>query len=117
MSRLKSEIWVAAWLRTCAVAGAPAVLRQRGAAEAGAIFIKVDWLDGASSAYGPAFQGDYDADALERKFRRLHRDEKIPSLDAEDILARQNTFDPDLWIVEVEDRQGRPFADIVGDPA
>src|SRR5438552_3762380 len=38
--RIRSAIWVAAYLRRCQVEGAPAVLRRRGAEEAGAIFIK-----------------------------------------------------------------------------
>jgi secondary thiamine-phosphate synthase enzyme len=44
--RLKSAIWAAAYIRRCQVEGAFAVLRKRGAEEAGAIFIKVDRLDG-----------------------------------------------------------------------
>ena len=58
--RLKSGIWVAAYLRRCAVEGAAAVLRRRGAEEAGAIFIKVDRLDGTADIYGPAPQSAFD---------------------------------------------------------
>ena len=54
--RLKSAIWVAAYMRRCHVEGAFAVLRRRGAEEAGAIFIKVDRLDGTADLYGPAPQ-------------------------------------------------------------
>ena len=115
MTRLKTEIWVAAWIRICAAAGASAYLRRRGNAEAGAIILKVDWLDGNSAVYGPALQGDYGAGMLERKFRRLHRALVIPSADAETLLIREQSFDPDVWIVEVEDRQGRVFADVVAD--
>ena len=43
--RLKSGIWVAAYIRRCQVEGAQAVLRRRGAEEAGAVFIKVSKLD------------------------------------------------------------------------
>lgn len=111
MIRLKSELWVAAWLRNCAAAGAYAYLRRRGAADAGAIFLKLDKLNGETAIYGPAYQADYDEDALDRKFRRLHRQDVISSPEAEDILARELKFDPDLWIIEVEDRQGRIFAD------
>ena len=54
--RLKSGIWVAAYLRRCNIEGAAAVVRRRGANEAGAIFIKINKLDGAAVLYGPAPQ-------------------------------------------------------------
>ena len=46
--RLKSGIWVAAYLRRCNIEGAFAAVRRRGAEEAGAIFIKVNRLDGTA---------------------------------------------------------------------
>ncbi|MGB6656891.1 MAG: DUF1491 family protein, partial [Methylovirgula sp.] len=49
--RIRSDFWVAAYLRRCATAGVTAVLRRRGAAEAGAIFVKVDRLDGSAALY------------------------------------------------------------------
>ena len=52
-ARLRSDIWVSAYLRRCAVEGAAADLRRRGAAEAGAIFIKIDRLDGVARAVPP----------------------------------------------------------------
>ena len=54
--RLRSDLWVAAYLRRCGAQGAPAVLRRRGAREAGAIFVKIDGLDGRSALYGPVPQ-------------------------------------------------------------
>ena len=47
--RLRSDIWVSAYLRRCAAQGVVAVLRRRGAAEAGAIFVKLDRLDGTAA--------------------------------------------------------------------
>ena len=54
--RLRSDIFVAALIRRAETQGAVAMLRRRGAAEAGAIFVKVDRLDGAAALYGPAAQ-------------------------------------------------------------
>ena len=54
--RLKSGIWVAAYLRRCDVEGVFAAVRRRGAEEAGTIFIKVNRLDGTGTLYGPAPQ-------------------------------------------------------------
>ena len=108
--RLKSGIWVAAYLRRCQVEGVAAVLRRRGAEEAGAIFIKVSRLDGSADLYGPAPQSAFDeARPSERIFSLALAPQ--PEADIEAYLARQVRFDPDLWIVEVEDRAGRHFLD------
>ena len=110
--RLKSDIWVAAYLRRCQVEGSPAVLRRRGAEEAGAIFVKVSRLDGTADLYGPAPQSVFDeARPSERAFSPALKGLPLPEADVEGYLARQLRFDPDLWIVEVEDRGGRHFLD------
>jgi hypothetical protein len=102
--RLRSDIWVAAYLRRCGVEGVSAVLRRRGAAEAGAIFVKVDHLNGSATLYGPAPQSVL-AEAprgVERMFARTHAGPSINSDEAEARLKREIAFDPDLWIVEIE---------------
>jgi hypothetical protein len=105
--RLKSAIWVAAWIRRCQVAGAFAVLRRRGQEDAGAIFLKVDRLDGTSDLYGPAAQSLLDPAAADRAFQLYL--EAVASADVEARLAREIRFDPDIWIAEIEDRAGRSF--------
>lgn len=110
--RLRSDIWVAAYLRRCAVEGTSAVLRRRGAAEAGAIFVKIDRLDGSCALYGPAPQTESAERGVDRLWMRVHREERIDERAAEERLKREIAFDPDLWIVEVEDRQGRSFLDL-----
>jgi hypothetical protein len=108
--RLKSGIWVAAYLRRCQVEGLAAVLRRRGAEEAGAIFIKVARLDGNADLYGPAPQSAFhEARPSERVFNIALAEKPEPDIEA--YLARQIGYDPDLWIVEVEDRAGRHFLD------
>ena len=44
--RIKSEIWVRAYLRRCQAQGVPVVIARRGDEAAGAIFICIDRLDG-----------------------------------------------------------------------
>lgn len=110
--RLRADIWVSAYLRRLMVEGISGVLRRRGAAEAGAIFVKVDLLDGTAILYGPAPQSEMRDDGIERLWHRVHKSELIDPADAELRLRRQIEFDPDLWIVEVEDRQGRSFLDL-----
>jgi hypothetical protein len=112
--RLKSGIWVAAYIRRCQIEGAQAVLRRRGSEEAGAVFIKVSKLDGTAEVFGPAPQSTFDeARPTDRAFIRSLKTESVAEANAEAYLARQIKFDPDIWIVEVEDRAGRNFLDTV----
>jgi hypothetical protein len=115
LMRLKSGIWVAAYLRRCAVEGVFAAVRRRGAEEAGAIFIKINRLDGTGILYGPAPQAAFDeAQPADRMFIAVvARETPTQEADIEARLAREIRFDPDLWIIEVEDRAGRSFLDNV----
>jgi hypothetical protein len=109
VARIRSDFWVAAHLRRCAVAGVSAVLRRRGAAEAGAIFVTLDRLDGSASLYGPAPQALVD-DSAARLFAPLL--ENVRPEQIEDRMQREARFDPDFWLIEIEDREGRHFLDI-----
>jgi hypothetical protein len=104
--RLKSDIWVAAYLRICAAHGIPGVLARRGDPDAGAIYIRVSRLDGHCDLYGPAFAGLDGTDA-ERRFSPCLKTTTVAEADADAYLARQAKYDSDLWIVETEDRLGR----------
>ena len=111
--RLKSSIWVSAYLRRCDIEGAFAAVRRRGAEDAGAIFIKLNRLDGTGTLYGPAPQTMFDeARPADRLFTALAGAQApAPEADIEARLGKELKFDPDVWIVEVEDRQGRHFLD------
>ena len=85
------------------------MLRRRGAAEAGAVFVKVDHLDGTASLYGPAPQLFVD-DSGERLFMPVLQ--AVTPLDVEERMTRELRFDTDLWLVEVDDRAGRHFLDL-----
>ena len=110
--RLRADFWVSAYIRRCEVEGAAAYLRRRGAAEAGAVIVKLDRLDGRAALFGPAPRTDT-AHESDRAFLRLHKDEWIEPADAETRLKRAVGFDADVWIVEVEDRAGRSFLPLV----
>ena len=70
--RLKSGIWVAAYVRRCDINGAFAAVRRRGAEEAGAVFIKISRLDGTAILFGPAPQAVFDeAQPADRRFFRV----------------------------------------------
>ena len=112
--RLKPGLWVAAYLRRCQVEGVFGAVRRRGAEDAGAVFVRVNRLDGTSDLYGPAPQSAFEAaEAAARAFTPCLGRPSAPDADVESYLARQIKFDPDVWIVETEDRAGRNFLDLV----
>jgi hypothetical protein len=110
--RLRSDIFAAALIRRAETQGAVAMLRRRGAAEAGAVFIKLDRLDGRAAIYGPAPQMAELPDGVDRLFAKVHAGEWLETPEAEARLKREMMFDPDMWIVEIEDRDGRVFVDL-----
>jgi hypothetical protein len=112
--RLKSAMWVAAYIRRCQVEGIFAAVRRHGADEAGAIFIKVNRLDGTADLYAPAPQSAFDeAQPADRAFSPALKTQPAAEPDVEAFLAREMRFDPDVWIVETEDRAGRHLLDQV----
>jgi hypothetical protein len=111
--RLKTALWVAAYLRRCQVEGRSAVVRRRGAEEAGAVFVRICRPDGTSDLFGPAPQSALEIDQADRIFTPCLLSQPAPDDAIEAYLARELKFDPDLWIVEVDDPTGRNFLDIV----
>jgi hypothetical protein len=110
--RLKSSIWVAAYLRRCQTEGQFGAVRRRGAEEAGAVFVKIALLDGTAMLYAPAPQTAYqDERPVERVFAPT-TPAPIEEVLVEERLTKEIRFDPDVWIVEIEDRAGRHFLDL-----
>ena len=114
-ARIRSDFWVSAHLRRCALEGIDAVLRRRGAPEAGAIFVSLDHLDGSVDLYGPAPQSLLDDDDVAgRRFAPILT-AKTP-LDIEARMTRELRFDSDLWWLSIDDRLGRHLLDLAQDP-
>lgn len=103
--RLKTEIRIAAQLRRAAGAGAFATIARRGDADAGAVAVKV-YL-GARRARLFVEGRDESGEPLWREPLGGEADEA--AIDA--FLEKEIRFDRDLWIVEIEDREGRTFTD------
>jgi len=113
--RVKTALWVAGYLRRCSVEGAFAVVRRHGAEEAGAVLVRICRLDGTSDLFSPAPQSAFDtAPGVERTFIASLATQPAPDAAVEAYLAREIKFDPDVWIIEVEDLAGRNFLDIMG---
>ena len=102
--RLKSEIWVHALLRRCQAQGMYGAVLLKGAAEAGAVYVIVNHLDGTHHFFGPAPGPTYDGEG-ERRWS-----EELPypaaQVDIDRMIARRRKSDPDIWVVEIEDRKG-----------
>ena len=77
---------------------------RKGAEEAGAVHVIVNHLDGTCHLLGPAPGEAYD-ETGERRWIAEIAPPQGPA-DAMALLERRMRFDPDLWIVEVEDRKG-----------
>src|ERR1700743_3277985 len=86
LMRLKSSIWVAAYLRRCQTEGIFGAVRKHGAEEAGAVFVKVCLLDGNAMLYAPAPQTFYDdSRPIERLFAATSS-QPIPESSVEERL-------------------------------
>ena len=70
---------------------------------AGAVLIKLNTLDGQARV----FQRSYDLDGARHWVTLADGDEAA----VDDAIARQRSFDPDVWVIEVEDRAGRHLLD------
>ncbi|MEJ2121815.1 MAG: DUF1491 family protein [Alphaproteobacteria bacterium] len=103
-SRLKAGIWVRALIRRAETAGAAAFVARKGDETAGMVLIKVNTLDGQASVLSPSTGLDGG-----RLWMRATGAAPVDDAEAEAYIARQLTYDPDLWVIEIEDRDGRNF--------
>jgi hypothetical protein len=108
--RLKSEVWVKAYIRRCAVVGHSAVVVRHGDDDAGAIFIRINRLDGTSLLFGPSPAGLSGAEE-DRRWVACLSESGASDEAVETYLRREAEFDSDLWVVEVEARDGAHLLD------
>lgn len=100
---IASDVWVSALIRRAELAGANAVVVRRGDARAGSVIVKVyDSATRQARLYSEAFGPEGD-----RLWMQPVSSEFESELDA--YVERQRGYDRDLWVVEIEDRQGRHF--------
>jgi len=107
MTRLTSDFWVQAYLTRLRLQDIPAFVVQKGDASAGAVMVKLNTLDGQACCY----QRSFDLMSGERTWVVLAQGDDA---DVEASIAKQCSFDSDLWVIEVEDRQGRHLLDQEG---
>ncbi|MCB1328864.1 MAG: DUF1491 family protein [Maritimibacter sp.] len=107
MSRLASGIWVGAYLARLQAEGIPVYVVARGDETAGAVLVKLATLDGAARAFHRVVD-------LMTGTRRWDVLAEGPEREVDATIARQRSFDPDLWVIEVEDARGRHMLDEPG---
>lgn len=100
---LSSDLWVSALIRRAQIEGAYATVVKKGDDRAGSVIVKAyDTSTRTARLYTEAFGTDGD-----RLWIQPVTSDSESELDA--YIARQRGYDPDLWVVEIEDRQGRHF--------
>ena len=99
--RLTTDLWVSAHRRVAEAEGVPMMVVRRGDRERGTVLLKVNRLDGSCQVL--------------TQIRHLGRlawspgtgSDPVPEAEADRYIERQTRFDPDLWVIEIEDRRGR----------
>lgn len=102
---LRTEIWAAALIRRAEVGGAFATIARRGDRDGGAVLVKVSTLDGRARLYAPARDGEGERVWMDLSAGSLGNGEA----DIDAYARKRAETDPDLWVIEIEDRAGRTF--------
>jgi hypothetical protein len=105
--RLASGVWVSAYLTRLRLAEIPAYVTAKGDATAGAVVVKVALLDGTARA----FERRSDLMTGARAWILLADG---PETEVDALLSRTRSRDPDLWVIELEDRLGRTLLEEEG---
>lgn len=101
MARLKTDIWVSALMRRAVTQGAFAVVAKKGDRDAGAVLLTVRTRDGLVRLYQAATNMDGE--------RVWHEGSAEPAREVDAAIAKRSARDMDLWVVEIDDREGRHF--------
>lgn len=107
MTRLTAEFWVQAYLARLRLMDIPAFVTSHGDDTAGAVLVKLNTLDGQARV----FHRTFDLMSGARKWDELAAGAEAK---VDGSIRRQRDFDPDLWVIEVEDRSGRHLLDEPG---
>lgn len=100
--RLKTNLWIGAQIRLCDIAFIPAVVARRGDSDAGQVIILRNLLDGTFEVF--ARTTDLDGG---RVWRRASGPDPVAYEAAQKLIDREAEFDPDIWVLEIEDRDGK----------
>ena len=100
---LSTDIWVSALIRRAELSGAFGMVIRKGDARAGAVLVKVlNRPQGTARLYAEATRLDG-----ERFWMQPIGSTSEPDLDA--YIEKAVRIDPDVWVVEIDDPEGRHF--------
>lgn len=105
MDRLPARLWTDALIRRASLAGASAFVLQHGDDDRGDVLVKVARLDGTAAAYVPSMNLEGERVFLNLAVQGIGPEEAA----VDEYVRRAKSRDSDLWIIEIEDRQGRHF--------
>lgn len=98
---LTTGLWVSAQVRLCDRAFIPATVVRRGDADAGTVLLKINRFEAGVTVYTQA--SNFDG---EPAWSRGTGPAPVTETEADSYIARQVARDPDLWVLEIEDRKG-----------
>lgn len=98
--RLKTDLWVRAYLRRLELANIPAYITRRGQPDLGNVMVKCATLDGNARLWARQTNLMTGASGWQ-----VLAEGPEPEVDAS--AMKQRSFDPDLWLIEIESREGR----------
>lgn len=104
-TRLPTHIWVDGWLRRCTAEGIPYVVIQKGERMGGTVMIKLYCPPGECRLLSQIrnLEGGLE-------WYQPHKEETLDEIEASARIKRATENDPDLWVIEVETRDGQlPF--------
>ena len=104
MARLRSKIWVQAYLKRLEIQNIAAYVTAHGDDHSGAILIKVIKMDGFAQLYQKTFDLQSNKNAWVRILEGL-------DMEIDSLLEKQKVNDPDLWVVEIESASGQNYLD------
>ena len=91
-----------AQVRLCDRAFIPAAIVRRGDSDAGTVLVKVNCFENGVTVYTQASTLDG-----EPAWSRGTGPKPVTEPEADAYIARQVTYDPDVWVLEIEDRRGQ----------
>jgi hypothetical protein len=99
--RLSTDLYVSAHIRTAAREGVPIMVLRRGDASSGSLILKINLLNGTARVLVEARYDDA------RVWSPATQSDPMDERAADDYMRRQAEIDPDAWLLEIEDKQGR----------
>jgi hypothetical protein len=104
-SRLPISLWIDAHLRRLNEIGQGYYIVNKGAFAAGTVLVKINFLNGFCRILTQIRDMDGNLGWM-----NATKDETIAETDADAYIRRAVDRDPDLWAIEIEDREGKnPF--------